>query len=156
MKAKDVAVSAIIATLYVVMTVFLGPLAYANTINVRPAEALTILPLFTPYAIIGLFVGCLISNIPSAFGFFDVVVGSLVTLLAAICTRKSKNVWIGGVFPVLLNAIFLPIVYWLAGSTGSYFAMFWSIFATQTIWVYGLGVPLYFALKKMKWFENKK
>ena len=154
MKTKHIAIAAIIAALYVVLTLPLGPLATSNFINVRPAEALTLLPLLSPAAIPGLFIGCLISNIPSAFGILDILLGSLVTLVAAVLTKLVKNVWIGGVFPVLLNAIFLPIIFISMGAEDLYFVLFLSILITQIVWVYGLGIPLYYFCKKKKLFEK--
>ena len=54
---------AVIAALYVVLTMLANALGLANyAIQVRFSEALTILPVFTPAAIPGLFLGCIISN----------------------------------------------------------------------------------------------
>ena len=156
MKTKHIAIAAIVAALYVVLTLPLGPLATSNFINVRPSEALTLLPLLSPAAIPGLFIGCLISNIPSAFGIWDILFGSMVTLVAAILTKFSRNAWIGGIFPVLLNAIFLPLIFILSGLEEAYWMLFLSILLTQTIWVYGLGIPLYYFCKHKKVFEPKK
>ena len=56
--------AAMIAAIYVVLTYFISAFGLANgAIQVRISEALTILPIFTPAAIPGLFVGCLLSNI---------------------------------------------------------------------------------------------
>ena len=79
--------AAIIAALYVVLTFLANALGLANmAIQVRVSEALTILPLFTPAAIPGLFLGCLISNILLGSVLLDIICGSLTTLLAAVIT----------------------------------------------------------------------
>lgn len=79
--------AAIIAAIYSTVTIFVGFLSY-GPVQIRFAEALTILPLLFPEAIIGVTVGCLISNIFSAYGFLwvDTVFGTLATLAAAVLT----------------------------------------------------------------------
>ena len=74
----------IIAALYVALTYAFGALAYNGFLQIRPAEALTILPLFFPEAIPALYIGCMLSNIASPFWVYDVFVGSLATLAAAV------------------------------------------------------------------------
>ena len=151
----------IIAALYVALTYTFMPFAY-GPLQIRPAEALCILPLFFPEAIPALYIGCMISNIPS--GPIDVFLGSFATLIAAFGTymvgRFFKNQWLklilGGIFPVVCNAFIIPlIIVFLYGDLGAfsnaafaYFSYVCSISFTQLIWVYGLGSPLYFALKK--------
>ena len=74
----------VIAGLYIVATMSLPFLSYGS-IQLRISEALTILPLFFPEAVVGLFIGCLISNILGN-GILDIVFGSLATLIAGILT----------------------------------------------------------------------
>ena len=100
----------VIAALYVALTYVFMPFAF-GPLQIRPAEALCILPLFFPEAIPALYVGCMLSNLTSPYFFYDVFVGSLATLLAAFSTymvgRFIKNTvlkfFIGGIFPVLFN-----------------------------------------------------
>ena len=107
----------IIAALYVALTYVFLPFAF-GPFQIRPAEAFCILPLLFPEAIPALYVGCMIVNLSSAYAFYDVVFGSLATLLAAFGTymvgRFFKNVAIkislGGIFPVLLNAVIIPFI----------------------------------------------
>ena len=77
--------SAMIAAIYVVLTIVFAPISFGQ-IQFRIAEALTILPAFTPAAIPGLFVGCLIGNILGGAILPDIIVGSMATLLGAIFT----------------------------------------------------------------------
>ena len=74
-----------IAAMYVVLCIALRPFSYGE-VQVRVAEALTILPYFTSAAIPGLFIGCIIANLLGGSIMLDVVFGSLATLLAAIFT----------------------------------------------------------------------
>lgn len=143
----------IIAALYVALTMPFGPLAF-GPFQIRPAEALTLLPLFYPEAIPGLYVGCMLSNLLSNYGVYDVLLGSLATLLAAGCTycvgRLIKNnivrMIVGGIFPVILNAFFVPAVWLLAGSEIAYWYEFAVMLLNEGVWVYAAGIPLYFAI----------
>ena len=86
-RTKTITQAAIIAALYVVLTFVANTLGLARgAIQIRLSEALTILPYFTPAAIPGLFVGCLISNILVGSVLWDVIFGSIATLLGAIGT----------------------------------------------------------------------
>ena len=102
---------AMIAAIYVVLCVVFAPFSYGE-IQVRVAEALTILPMFTPAAIPGLFVGCIIANLLGGSIVLDVVFGSLATLIGAIGTymlRKNAKV-LGTIPPILANTLIVPFV----------------------------------------------
>jgi len=79
--------AAVIAAIYFVLTFFLAPLSY-GPVQIRFAEALTVLPVLFPEAVVGVAVGCLLSNIFSPFGFLwtDMVFGTLATFCAAVLT----------------------------------------------------------------------
>ena len=82
---------AVIAAIYVVLTYIVSLLGLTNgVIQVRLSEALTILPVFTPAAIPGLVVGCVISNILTGAVIWDVIFGSLATLIGAVGTYSEK------------------------------------------------------------------
>ena len=88
MKNKSVlfmAQAAMIAAIYVVLTIVFAPSSFGE-VQVRIAEALTILPVFTPAAIPGLFIGCLIGNILGGALLPDIIFGSLATLIGALFT----------------------------------------------------------------------
>ena len=153
--AARLARAAVVAALYVVLTVAFQPLSYA--VQIRFSEALTILPLFMPEAIVGLTVGCLISNIFS-FAPIDMLIGTLATLVAAILTRfvagKLKKPWLkfltGGAFPVALNAVTVPITILIATSSKEYFFFnMLTVFLGEFAAVYVLGGILFFAMIKI-------
>ena len=165
---KRICRAGLIAALYVALTYAFMPFAF-GPFQIRPAEALCILPLFFPEAIPALFIGCALSNIASPFALYDVAIGSLTTLIAAFGTYMvgvyaKKDLWkiiFGGIFPVLLNALIIPIVfvYLYEGGEASapaYFAGFASILLTQAVWVYGLGSCVYFPLQRLKdtWLKS--
>lgn len=105
--------AAVIAALYVVLTLLANALGLANyAIQVRFSESLTILPFFTPAAIPGLFVGCILSNLLTGCLPLDVIFGSLATLLGALGTyylRKFSK-WLAPVCPIVANILIVPFV----------------------------------------------
>ena len=111
-RTKTITQAAIIAALYVVLTFIANAMGLASgAIQIRLSEALTILPYFTPAAIPGLFVGCLLSNILVGDALFDIIFGSIATLIGALGTyllRKSK--WLTPIPPILSNTIIVPLV----------------------------------------------
>lgn len=155
----------VIAALYVAMTYAFMPFAF-GPLQIRPAEALCILPLFFVEAVPALYVGCMLSNLVSPFFLYDVLIGSLATLLAALITymvgvfikKDSNKLLIGGIAPVLFNALIIPlIIVFLYPSDGQttasvtlYFTYALSIGFTELVWVYGLGTPLYYGVKSMQ------
>lgn len=104
--------AALIAALYVVLTLIANAMGLANyAIQVRFSEALTILPLFTPAAIPGLFIGCLLSNILTGAIIWDILFGSLATLIGAVGTYLlKKHKWLAPISPILSNTIIVPFI----------------------------------------------
>ena len=95
--------SGIIAAAYAALTLLFYPLSYGLS-QLRVSEGLCILPYFTPAAVPGLFLGCIVANIFGGFGLLDIVCGSLATLIAAYATYKIKNKWLAPLPAVLANA----------------------------------------------------
>ena len=115
-KTLFVSQAALIAALYVVLTLLANALGLANyAIQLRFSEALTILPFFTPAAIPGLFLGCLISNLLTGAILWDIIFGSLATLLGAVGTyllRRCK--WLAPLPPIVANTLIVPMVLYFA------------------------------------------
>ena len=102
--------AAAIAAIYVVLTLVFAPISYGE-VQVRIAEALTILPFFTPAAIPGLFIGCLIANVIGGSIVLDVIFGSIATLLGAAGTwMLRKNRWLAPLPPIISNTVIVPLV----------------------------------------------
>lgn len=167
--AKRICRAGIIAALYVALTYAFAPVAF-GVFQIRPGEALTLLPLFFPEAIPALYVGCLLANLASPFLLYDLTIGPLATLAAAVCTyligvalRKytgkgaaALKVGLGGIFPILFNAFVIPavIVFLCSEGEDATIAVYWTTFAsfllTETVWVIGLGTPLYAFVSGMR------
>ncbi|QNO14611.1 QueT transporter family protein [Alkalicella caledoniensis] len=141
---------ALIAAVYVVITLLFAPISY-GPMQVRISEAMTVLPILTPAAIPGLFVGALIANLFSDAGLLDVVFGSLASLIAAYLTYlvPRSKLWLAPLPPVLVNVIIIPIVLYFAFDL-PYWLMLSGVFTGQMIACYGLGYPLLLALTKLK------
>lgn len=106
-----VAQAAMIAAIYVVLTLVGASFAY-GPVQVRLSEALTILPAFTPAAIPGVFLGCLLSNILGGCILPDIIFGSLATLIGAVFTwlLRDKSRYLAPLPPILANTIIVPFV----------------------------------------------
>lgn len=144
---------AIIAALYIVLTFIANAFGLANgTIQVRFSEALTILPYFTPAAIPGLSIGCLLSNILTGCTIFDIVFGTLATLIGAIFTyllRKYK--FLAPIPPIVANVLIIPPVLKIAyGATDALPFLMFTVGLGEVISCGIFGMILLFALNKRR------
>lgn len=156
---RYLAQGAMIAAIYTVLTLLAAAwgLAY-GPVQFRFSEALTILPVFTPAAIPGLTLGCLLSNIFSGYGVYDMIFGTLATLLSAFATRWLRNIRfrrlpvLAPLPPVLFNALIVGAEIVCLSPTGFAWAAFWStalsVGAGELAVCYILGLPLEAALEK--------
>lgn len=164
-KVHSLVSCALIAALYAALTLCLAPLGF-GIVQIRFSEALSILAVFTPNAIWGLTVGCMLSNAIglatglNPAGFIDIFFGSAATLIAALLAYALRNVKIKGfpvlstVPPVLVNGIIVGAELTFFESNPFNFSLyginFLSVSAGQVIPCMGIGLFLYFVLKKFK------
>ena len=145
--------AALIAALYVVLTYVANALGLASgAIQVRFSEALTILPFFTPAAIPGLFIGCILSNLLTGCALWDIVFGSIATLLGAIGTRLlRKNKWLTPLPPIIANTLIVPFVLaYVYGVPGSIPYLMATVGIGEVLSCYVLGMILLFGLNKYR------
>ena len=144
--------AAMIAAIYVVLTFVFAPFSFGE-VQIRISEALTILPLFTPAAIPGLFTGCLIGNILGGAILPDIIFGSLATLIGAFFTYqlRSKNPFLGLLPPIIANVFVVPFVlrYGYSVALPIPFMML-TVGIGEIISCGLLGLIIYYALKKYK------
>lgn len=109
---KSITRAAMIAAIYCTLTLMFQPISY-GPVQFRISEALTLLPVLAAEAVPGLFLGCLLANLLGGAMWFDVVFGSIATLLAALCTRRFREMpTVGAAMPVLFNGVIVgPVVY---------------------------------------------
>lgn len=107
--------AAAIGAVYVVLTLIFAPFSFGE-IQIRISEALTILPYFTPAAIPGLFVGCIIANLFGGAIPFDIIFGSIATLIGATFTYqlRGKSRWLAPLPPIAANTVIVPFVLYYA------------------------------------------
>ncbi len=150
MKFRKLTYGAALAAVYAVLTLVLAPISM-GAVQCRVSEALMVFPLFSPVCIPGLFIGCLLANIFIGGSVYDIVFGSLTTLLAAFLTyRFRRNKWIALLFPVVLNAVIVGgyIGLFLDNSMAVWLCMV-TVGLGQAVACYGLGFPLYKILEKL-------
>lgn len=144
--------AAMIAALYVVLTFLANAFGLANyAIQVRFSEALTILPYFTPAAIPGLFIGCLISNTLTGCALPDIIFGSLATLIGAFFTyRLRRHKWMAPIPPIVANMIIVPFILLYAYGIRPLWFSFVTVTAGEIISCGILGMLLLLTLEKCK------
>ena len=163
--------ASMIAAIYAVLTIastFLIPYLTFGPMQLRVAEALTILPVFTPAAIPGLFVGCVISNAvgiamgANVAGALDILFGSAATLIAACLTYWVRKICVKGIPvlsilpPVLLNGIVVGFELSLFLPDVSFWYGLVSVGVSELFVCVVLGFPLYIGVRKTGLFTPKK
>ena len=148
--------AALIGAMYVALT-YLSSLfgLSSGVIQVRISEALLVLPAFLPEAVPGLFIGCVISNILTGCMPWDIVFGSLATLIGAYGAYLMRKLpyklgWLTTLPNIISNALIVPFVLILVyGAEDEY----WFILATVTLGevIAGgiFGTVLYYGLYKL-------
>ena len=150
-KTTFITQGAVIAAIYVVL-VFVFDYWSFGPIQFRVAEALTILPVFTPAAVPGLFIGCLIANITGGAVIWDIVFGSLATLIGAVGTYMlRKHPWAAPLPPILANTVIVPFVLkYEYGTEGMLWYFMLTVGLGEVIVCGVLGSLLRVALKKYR------
>lgn len=155
---RDLTLAAAIAALYAALTLSL-PIPQYGGVQLRVAEAFTVLPFLLPQAVPGLAVGCFIANLLGSPMVVDWIFGTLATLLAALWTSRVKNRWLAPLPPVLCNAV-------IVGAEIAWFfpegMAFWPAYALNALSVglgeliacYLLGGLLLTALPKLPYFQE--
>lgn len=157
---KYVTKAALIAAMYVVLiAIQMVPAASLTfgAIQLRLAEGLTVLPFVEAAAVPGVFVGCFISNLilmgVSGFGVVDLIGGSLVTLVAAIITRKSKNKFLAFLSPIVLNGFIVSI--WVSNFSGiPYWTTVLGIMGGEALSVIIFGYAILYVYERSKIFRR--
>ena len=145
--------AALIAALYVVLTLISNSFGLSSReIQLRLSEALTILPFFTSAAIPGLFVGCILANLLTACAIWDIIFGSIATLLGAIFTHLlRKHKFLAPIPPIIANTLIVPfVISFVYGSEYSIPFLMITVGIGEILSCGVLGLILLFALDKHK------
>ncbi|MBO5106716.1 MAG: QueT transporter family protein [Clostridia bacterium] len=160
-KTNYLVTGGLIAALYAVATYISAAIGLAyGGVQFRFSEALTLLPTFTPAAIPGLIIGCFLGNLGSPFGMVDVLLGTFATAFAAVCSYCTRKITFKGLplismfFPVIFNAVIVGTeVAWFLPegfSAIGFLICAAEVAVGELVVCYGLGIPLFFVLKKSK------
>ncbi len=153
--STTIARGGMVAALYIILTLVANAFGLASgVIQIRVSEALCILPCFFPEAIPGLFLGCLLSNILTGAALWDIIFGSLATLIGAVGTYLLRhNRWLAALPPILANTIIVPfvLVYTYGVEKGLLFLAI-TVGCGEFLSVFVLGELLYSGLEKRKGF----
>ena len=159
---KDLTLAAVIAALYAVLGYFGNIFGLTfGVVQIRFAEALTVLPFLFPATAPGLALGCLITNLLSPYGPIDMVMGTLATAIAAWLTIRMPRWYLAALPPVLVNMVILAPM-WSWAETGAVNGAFWRLcaFNAGTFVVgevaacYILGTVLLLAMPKIHYFRT--
>ena len=151
-KALFITQAAVIAALYVVLVVIFNYISF-GPIQFRVAEALTILPYFTPAAIPGLFIGCILANVIGGAVVWDIIFGSIATLIGAVFTYllRKKSKFLAPLPPVLAKTIIVPwVLKYAYGAEEMVWFMAVTVGIGEILACYVLGMILLFALNKVR------
>lgn len=160
-KILNLTYGAIIAALYVALSWVSEIFGLAHLVpQVRLSEALCVLAWFTPAAVPGLFIGCLIANLTMGCVIWDVIFGSLATLIGVYLGSKLKNRWLVPIPTVISNSVIVPIVIYYCYMDGTGWGVYaftaLGVLAGEIVSAYAIGMVLLFAIESRKLFKNKK
>lgn len=153
---RRLCLSAIIAALYAGLTLGFQAISY-GAIQFRVSEAMTLLPVLFPEAIPGLTVGCLISNLFNPMGatIYDIVFGTLATLMAAVLTwRMRTKLWLRALPPVLCNTVIIGLVLTYAYGIDILWMNMLTVGLGEAAVCYALGIPLIKLLQKQSFLKK--
>ena len=155
-RVRFITYSAIIAALYVILTGLSAVLHLASgPIQIRLAEALTVLPVFTPTAIPGLFLGCVLANFLTGSLIWDVVFGSLATLIGAVGTYflRKKSKYLAVLPPIVSNMLIVPaVLQYVYGEEQVYWILMLTVGVGEILSAGVCGLILHKTLSKTKLF----
>ena len=143
---KFIAESAIIAALYVALTWVLAPISYGS-IQFRIAEVLILLVVYNPKYSVSLIIGCLVANTTSSLGWYDMVFGTLATVVAVVAMSKTKNIYLAALWPVLSNGIIVAFELYLALEIDFFLSLIF-VSLGEAVVLYLVGIPTMITISK--------
>ena len=171
-KTRTIVRCALIASLYTAVSLVLAPIAF-GAVQARVSEAFTLLPVLVPDAVVGVTLGCFLTNLVGVFtganvlGALDIVFGTAATLTAALCTRRLARVRLRGlpvaaaVPPVLINAVVVGAeLAWALGprTFAGFLLQAGGVALGQLFSCFALGLPLVRIIEKTPalraWFRD--
>ncbi len=145
----------LIAALYVALTYLSALLGLSSgVIQFRLSEALCVLAVLMPEAIPGLTVGCFIANLVTGCAIWDVIFGSIATLIGALgayLLRRVRYRWLTTLPTVIANSLIVPGVLILVyGEKGAYLFFMMTVMLGEVVCATLLGTVILYYLEKMR------
>lgn len=143
--------TALIAAIYVILTFVSAAFGLSSgAIQLRLSEALCVLAIFTPAAVPGVALGCFTANLLTGCALWDIVFGTLASLVGMLgCRAMKKFPYLAPAPYALANMIVIPFVVKLVyGAPDALYFIFLTIGIGEIISVFAVGIPLYLVLKK--------
>lgn len=144
---KTIAMNALIAAVYAALTIGLAPISYGQ-IQMRISEIMIFLAFYNKKYIPGLVIGCFIANVPSSLGFYDMIFGTMATLIAVITINRISNRYLGGILGGIINGFIVGIELTLVFKTPLIMNVIY-VFIGETI-ILEIGAFLFGLLEKNK------
>ena len=150
-KTRLITEAALIAAIYTILCIIFKPISF-SFLQVRIAEMLTILPYFTPSAIPGITIGCFLSNLLTGADIFDIIFGTLATLIGALGSYGLKKYrFLVPIPPIISNTLIIPFVLRFAyGEAQPILFMMLTVGIGEIASCYVLGLALLFLLNKYR------
>lgn len=144
-KVQILAMNALIGAVYAVLTILISPIAY-GALQMRLTEIIVLLACYNKKYIPGLTVGCLLANLASPMGLYDICFGTAATLIACIGMYSVKNVFVGALIGGVVNGLLVGLELYLAFELPFLINAFY-VFAGEII-VLIIGAFIFKALEK--------
>ena len=137
-----IANAAIIAAVYAALTLILAPISF-GVFQIRLSEALCVFSLFTPSAVPGITIGCFLANLIGGGGVWDVVLGSLASLIGCFGMYKLRDrKYIAPLANVLSNGVIVGLMLHHIYGFSSPLICVLLITAEELVPMYALGLSL--------------
>ncbi len=165
---RTIAINALIAALYAILT-YLGNFAGLSYsfMQFRFSEFLMLLVFFNSHYTLGLTIGCLLANLISSSGIYDITLGTLATFISCILmivfSKKVKSLFLTGLIPCFVNAFMVPLIIYLAsiGTDGAfnmtgmvYFVMWGWVLLGELLSINVFGYIIFMILKHYRNFPK--
>ncbi len=146
----EIIIIAMVAAIYAVLTIAILPLSY-GVIQFRISEVLVLLCFYNKKYCLSMILGCAVVNMFSPMALLDIPFGTLATALAVICLYKSRNIWIGSLFPVLFNGVIVGAELYFAFKEPILISI-GTVALGELAVVTAVGVPVFKLLERNKRF----
>ncbi|MDO5037158.1 MAG: QueT transporter family protein [Tissierellia bacterium] len=154
MKAKKITSTALVAAIYLVMTLVFQSISY-GPIQFRVAEVLNLLAFYNPAMAPGIVLGVFLSNLSSPLGAYDLVFGTFHTAISLYGMTKSRSLYVASLWPTLFSFIIgFELTLAFGGGLVGFASMTGSVMLSEFIICSLISIPLYRILEDREIFQK--